>query len=180
MIKINMGCGWRNFGPDWVHIDGGNYHHLDSHDITKLPYDNNTVDLVYASHVLEYFDREEVINVLREWYRVLKEGGILRIAVPDFYSMVKLYFNEGYKLEEFLGPLYGKMVMGDTKIYHKTTYDRESLTSILTELGLNNIKEYNWRDYPVHVNNDDHSQAYKPNMDKENGTLISLNIEAIK
>ena len=36
MIKINMGCGWRNFGEDWVHIDGGNYQHLDYKDILNL------------------------------------------------------------------------------------------------------------------------------------------------
>ena len=57
MIKINLGCGWRNFGKDWYHIDGGDYSHLDSHDILNLPFDNGTVDLIYASHVIEYFDR---------------------------------------------------------------------------------------------------------------------------
>ena len=82
MVKINMGCGWRNFGSEWTHIDGGNYDHLDSHSITHLNYEDNTVDLIYASHVLEYFDREEVSEVLEEWYRVLKPGGILRLAVP--------------------------------------------------------------------------------------------------
>ena len=33
MIKINLGCGWRNFGKDWHHIDGGSYDHLDSNDM---------------------------------------------------------------------------------------------------------------------------------------------------
>lgn len=181
-MKINMGCGWRDFGKGWIHIDGGNYDHLDYTDITKLEFKDNTIDLIYASHLIEYFDREEVIPLLQEWYRALKPNGTLRIAVPDFYKMVQLYYNEAphYKLEEFLGPLYGKMDMGDEKIYHKTTYDEESLTSVLNNIGFKNIKRYNWEDYSVHVENDDHSQAYKPNMDKENGTLISLNIEATK
>ena len=174
MIKINMGCGWRDFGPDWQHIDGGNYNHLDSHSITELPYKNNTVDLIYASHVLEYFDREEVNTVLKEWHRVL------RLAVPDFDAMVRLYLNKNMPLEEFLGPLYGKMEMANENIYHKTTYDFKSLHSKLKSIGFKEMKRYNWRDYPVHVKNDDHSQAYKPNMDKENGTLISLNVEVKK
>ena len=55
-MKINMGCGWRNFGDDWIHIDGGDYNHLDYYDITKLEFKNNTADLIYASHVLEYFN----------------------------------------------------------------------------------------------------------------------------
>jgi len=180
MIKLNLGCGWRNFGEDWTHIDGGDYDHLDYTDITKFGYKDNTIDLIYASHVIEYFDREEVIPLLQEWFRVLKPGSKLRIAVPDFKAMVNLYLKGGYQLESFLGPLYGKMSMGDEIIYHKTTYDLESLTAILANIGFKNIERYNWKDYPIHIENDDHSQAYKPNMDKENGTLISLNVEASK
>ena len=55
MKKINLGCGWRNFGKDWIHIDGGDYPHLDSKDIFNLPYEDNSIDLIYASHVIEYF-----------------------------------------------------------------------------------------------------------------------------
>ena len=175
-----MGCGWRNFGSGWIHIDGGDYDHLDYKDITKLEFKDNTVDLIYASHVIEYFNREEVIPLLQEWHRVLKPNGVLRIAVPDIHQMAHLYILAGYNLEEFLGPLYGKMDMGNEKIYHKTTYDKKSLTNILNNIGFKNIKGYNWKDYPIHIENDDHSQAYIPHMDKDNGTLISLNIEAIK
>jgi|TARA_R110001592_G_scaffold363338_1_gene684359 predicted SAM-dependent methyltransferase len=182
MIKINMGCGWRDFGSDWDHIDGGDYSHLDSKDICNLDYKDNSVDLIYSSHVLEYFDRDDVLTLLDEWYRVLKPKGTLRLAVPDFYNMVKLYYdgNGEYPIEEFLGPLYGKMDMGDNKIYHKTTYDEKSLSNVLSSVGFNNIRRYDWREYEEHRLNDDHSQAYKPNMDKENGTLISLNVECTK
>ena len=43
-IKINLGCGWRDFGRDWIHIDGGDYKHLDHYDIGSLPYGDNTVE----------------------------------------------------------------------------------------------------------------------------------------
>ena len=178
MIKINMGCGWRDFGKDWVHIDGGDYPHLDSKDIFNLPYEDNSVDLIYASHIIEYFNREEVKDVLNEWIRALKPNGKLRLAVPDFEAMVKLYNND-WSLEKFLGPLYGQMTMGDETIYHKTTYDYESLESLLLELGMRDIKKWDWR-YTSHSEFDDHSQAYVPHMSKEDGTLISLNLEAKK
>ena len=177
-MKLHLGCGKRNFGPDWVHIDGANFPHIVSYDITKLSYEDNSADLIYSSHTLEYFDRFEVMDVLKEWNRVLKPGGILRIAVPDFQAMIKLY-NEGYVLENFLGPLYGKMDMGDIKIYHKTCYDFNSLKIILENSGFNEIKLFDWRN-TEHAHIDDHSQAYIPKMDKENGTLISLNVESIK
>ena len=174
-----MGCGWRDFGDDWIHIDGGDYSHLDYNDITKLEFIDNSVDLIYASHVIEYFDRTSIINILSEWKRVLKPNGILRIAVPDFNSICRLYMTGDYKLDSFTGPLYGRMDMGDDIIYHKTTYDYDSLQELLSNNGFTNIDYWDWRDTD-HGVYDDHSQAYIPKMDKSNGTLISLNIECNK
>ena len=122
MIKLHLGCGWRDFGKDWLHIDGGDYPHLDPlhQDLTNLhSIKDNSVDLIYASHVLEYFDRTEVIAVLKEWHRVLKPGATLRLAVPDFEVMIGLYYEYMIDLKDILGPLYGKMEMGNKTIYHK-------------------------------------------------------------
>ena len=59
-VKLHLGCGNKNFGQDWIHIDGGDFKHLHSRNICILPFKDKTVDLIYASHVLEYFDRDEV------------------------------------------------------------------------------------------------------------------------
>jgi len=178
-MKLNLGCGWRNFGEDWIHIDGGDYLHLHSKDIIDLPFDDDSVDLIYASHVFEYFNRQEGEEILKKWYSKLKPGGILRLAVPDFTQMVNLYLHQGYPLSKFLGPLYGKMSMGQETIYHKTTYDFEELGSLLKTCNFKQVVRYNWQD-TEHAEFDDHSQAYIPHMDKKNGTLISLNVEATK
>ena len=179
MVKLNLGCGKRDFGSDWIHIDGAEYPHLESQNIESLDYRNKSVDLIYASHIIEYFDRKEVLSVLKEWKRVLRIDGVLRIAVPDFYQMAKLYLVDSYDLEKFLGPLYGKMVMLKKTIYHKTVYDFNDLKELLEEVGFRNVKKYDWRE-TEHSEFDDHSQAYIPHMDKENGTLISLNVECLK
>jgi predicted SAM-dependent methyltransferase len=177
-IKLHLGCGWRNFGPDWIHIDGGDYSHLQFNDITKLPFNDGIVDVIYASHVIEYFDRTEIKTVLQEWYRVLRPGGTLRLAVPDFLKLMWLY-QDTKDLSKILGPLFGQMPMGNETIYHKTVYDFNSLKELLESLGFSNIIYYNWKETD-HAQHDDHSQAYYPHMDKENGLLISLNVEATK
>jgi len=179
MTKINMGCGWRNFGEGWVHIDAGDYEHLDYNNISKLEFTENSVDLIYASHLIAYFNREQVVPLLKEWIRVLKVGGTLRIATPDFGKMTLLYQNSGADLGLFLGPLFGKMNMGEDTIYHKTVYDFTSLKTLLEDVGLSDVDLYRWQDTEHHMY-DDHSQAYIPHMDKENGTLISLNVQGFK
>jgi hypothetical protein len=64
-------------------------------------------------------------------------------------------------------------------IYHKTVYDFKSLRSLLFDAGFRNVRSWDWRKAD-HGHVDDHSQRYLPHMDKCNGKLISLNMEAIK
>ena len=71
------------------------------------------------------------------------------------------------------------MKMKNKIIYHNTCYDKDSLTKLLKKVGFRNIREWNHKKVS-HSNFDDHSQAYLPHMDKENGTLIGLNLECIK
>ena len=44
--------------------------------------------------------------------------------------------------------------------------------------GLDNVKEWDWRQ-TEHGQSDDYSQSYLPHMDKENGMLMSLNLQAV-
>ena len=178
-MRFNIGCGWRDFGKDWIHIDGGDYDHLDSDDIFIKEYESNSADLIYSSHFIEYLDMEEVITLLERWKEVLKTNGVLRLAVPNFEVYANLYSSGEYPLDNFLGVLYGKMPMGDETIYHKTVYDFHSLKSLLKNIGMKEIKKYNWEE-TSHSEFDDHSQAYLPHMDKENGTSMSLNVECKK
>lgn len=183
-MQIHLGCWHRNI-PGFINVDLCDMPHIHyKHGIDTLPmFEDNCADLIYSSHSLEYFDRVEVINVLAEWRRVLKPGGILRLAVPDFDKLIEVYKMTG-DLSKILGPLYGRMEITSVNneklcLYHKTVYTFDSLAAVLSETGFGNIHKYNWRE-TIHKDYDDHSQAYFPHMDKEHGLLISLNIEAVK
>ena len=67
----------------------------------------------------------------------------------------------------------------DKTIYHKTVYDFNDLKQVLENNKFNNIKKWDWR-LVDHGSIDDYSQAYLPHMDKDCGTLISLNVECNK
>lgn len=179
-VKLHLGCGKRNFGNDWIHIDGSDYPHVKYHSIEKLEFSDELADLIYASHVLEYFDRDEVVEVLKEWRRVLKPGGTLRLAVPDFGACAKLYVEKKVPLDKYVGMFYGKWkITEEITAYHKTIYDHTSLEKVLNDTGFENVRKWDWREVE-HGKIDDFSQAYLPHMDKDNGTLVSLNLECDK
>lgn len=55
------------------------------HDITeRIPLRDGCVDVFQAEDVLEHIEQEKVLPVIDEVYRVLKEGGVFRLSVPDY------------------------------------------------------------------------------------------------
>lgn len=179
-MKLHLGCGKKHLGNDWIHIDIKEYDNVDIvMNIKHLDFfRDGSVDEIYACHVLEHFKKNEVMQVLAEWFRVLKsDGGILRLAVPDFESVVNLYNSKKYKLATFHGLIYGGK--RDEYDIHYDVYDETHLSSLLLQTGFKNVKRYDWRDF-LPDNYDDYSRAYIPHMDFENGTLVSLNVVATK
>ena len=76
MIKFNFGCG-ANRLEGWANYDA-------EIDITKpLPFPNAYADFVLAEHVVEHVEYAQALAFFGECRRVLKPGGVVRIAVPS-------------------------------------------------------------------------------------------------
>lgn len=184
-IKVHLGCGKRHL-PGYVHVDLDKHSHIDHyHDIKELPmFTDNSLDEIYSCGTFEYFDREsEVPNVLKEWKRVLKPGGILRTSVPDFDGIVQVY-NRTKDVDGIgiLGPIFGRIEIeseqGKKVLHQKTVYDFESLKKVLESAGFINVKRYDWKEF-FPPGYDDYSAAYVPHMDP-NGIPLGLNVTAQK
>jgi predicted SAM-dependent methyltransferase len=177
-LKLHLGCG-KKFIPGFVHIDALQYDHVDyCQRVDELGnFATARASLIYACHVLEHFSRWQYLKVLCEWHRVLKPGGVLRLSVPDFAACAKLYYEEG--LQSGLTGLVGLVVGGqrDQYDYHGMIFDEQLLTQSLHEVGFTSVQRWDWRQVE-HGSIDDYSQAYLPHMDKEQGLLMSLNLEA--
>ena len=185
--KLHLGCG-KKYLQGYIHVDLDNKPHIDypNTDISKLDmFKNDEVDEIYNCGTFEYFDLQKAPKVLEEWFRVLKPGGILRISVPNFESVIQVYLNNGKDIfgEGILGLIYGRwpILNKDNEeeiLYHKMVYDFKSLSRVLKQSGFKDIKKYNWKEF-LPKNFDDYSKAYVPYMD-ETGLQMSLNIECKK
>ena len=102
---LNLGCGY-NYHPDWVNVDFiSTGDEVIPHDLTAgVPFSSEMFDAVYHSHVLEHFTAQQGNFFIKECFRVLKRGGILRIAVPDLEGITRNYLKQ---LEEALSKVPG-------------------------------------------------------------------------
>lgn len=176
-INLHLGCGDKRL-ENFINIDCRNSFAVDEiDDIKKLKnYKKNSVDLIYCCHVLEHFGRNEYIEVLKRWHEILKPNGILRLAVPNFEKICE-HYQQHKNLPLLMGLLYGRQNYKEN--YHYTTFDHNCLEKDLIEVGFCQVRTWDWRE-TNHSHIDDYSQSYLPHMDKKNGVLMSLNIEAEK
>lgn len=175
-IKVHLGCGYKKI-PGFLNIDSRKEVRPDViSDICNIDdyIKSESVSLIYACHLLEHLNKEQTKIALGSWKKCLKPGGILRLSVPDFKSIV-FYYN----ITKDMGGIQ-TLLFGGQKYdldHHYICYDFNSLKKLLEENGFTNIVEYDWRK-TEHSYIDDYSQAYIPHMDKVNGIQMSLNIEA--
>lgn len=90
-LHLNVGCGNYEIAG-FVSVDYYSDHYYRNkrfkrvhYDMRQddLPYDSDSVDTIYCSHVVEHIERPYGLAFFREAHRVLKKGGVLRIACPD-------------------------------------------------------------------------------------------------
>ena len=92
MKLVNVGCG-RRCHPAWCNLDlTASAPGVIEHDLRQgLPFADNSCDAIYHSHVLEHLKPDDADRLISECFRVLKPGGILRIAVPDLEGIARQY-----------------------------------------------------------------------------------------
>ena len=131
-IRLMIGCG-RSAPEGWLGIDAKM-----GKDAAWLDFADDSVDEVHASHILEHFPHGQVEGVLREWVRVLKPGGRIRIAVPDFELIAQAYL-AGKDI-----PAQGYVMGGqiDEHDFHKAIFDYEVLWDVMRTVGLRKIRRW--------------------------------------
>lgn len=175
-MRLHLGCGKIRL-PGYVNVDIQPGPAVDCvADLRRLPWPDGAADMVYSCAAIEHFGRREWVGVLREWARVLRPGGLVRVSTADFEACIARYL-ETQNVPELLGLLIGGQK--DDYDWHGMIFDFKLLAEGLKEAGFENVRRYDWRETDLgKAGIDDYSQAYLPHMDKTHGRLMMLNVEA--
>ena len=182
-LSVNIGAG--PFGEEeWVNLDMFLANNISfTYDCRrKLPFNDNSVARIRCEHVLEHLDRrDETPYFLKECFRCLEPGGVLRIIVPDAQKFINAYcqnteqawanldipvssFNEEWQPMDALNKIYHQG--GE----HKFGYDFETMKITIQKAGFQQIQRMDYRQSidPLLIN------------DQANHKAESLYVECLK
>lgn len=174
--KLHLGVGKCYLPKEdgWTNIDVFSSVPADEYmDVRALDFDRQTFDLIYASHVLEHVQRAQVMATLGHWKSLLKPGGTLRLAVPNFEAVVA-HYNVHHDIRAVTGLLWGGQNHPLNR--HCVGFDEFLMRDLLTKVGFTNIRWWDWRQ-TEHSAFDDYASCYLPHLKKDGGRLMSLNLE---
>lgn len=136
LIKLNIGAGESDL-PGFISVDIKT-----GTDATKtLPYESNSVDEVYCSHMLEHVHYTKHIETVKDWVRVLKPGGRIRIAVPNFDLVLSQYLSGDISPDKLNAWLHGGLAE-DTDRHKIATFNPDRLEMLLRRCGVENIEPF--------------------------------------
>jgi len=158
-VKLNLGCGKRKL-EGYVNIDLQNWGPgqcdilADARDLDM--FEDGSVDRIVTAGLLEHIPPWQTLPALREWHRVLKPGGTIRVAVPDLERIFRGWLVEGTVPEQrALDFIFGgdkvPNLYGFYKYYdHLTGFTFERLARLLQEAGFQDCERAeHWRNRDV-------------------------------
>ncbi len=161
MIKINLASGQRPFPKPWINVDlieqfdgEGKPYALDIKTDAKdlHMFDDNSVDIIVAHHLVEHIPLHEISSFIAEWHRVLRAGGILAVYVPNLKEIDRAWL-EG-RIDTFIHNVntYGAY-QGHIEDTHKWGYDEAELRDRVSgwdgnqkSIGWSRIEKPNYSD----------------------------------
>jgi predicted SAM-dependent methyltransferase len=121
----------------------------------RFPFEDSSVDYIYSEHMIEHLSLEESGVMLNECFRVLKDGGKIRLATPNLSKIIDLYQDDNDNSAQgkeyvawistmFLGnPKFNRIEVINQMFHgwkHKFLFDEDYLKEALTNKGFKNIK----------------------------------------
>lgn len=136
-----------HFGAHWIHVDGDStpLYSDDDHrtypvdvvcDARKIPIPDGHGGFVFSSEALEHFPWAETTDVLREWTRLVRPGGTIRVETPDFAAACQqILTTDTLECDRAMNQIFygGQSTPLD---FHQSLHTPRTLTAQMEELGL--------------------------------------------
>ena len=141
-ICLHLGSGEINL-QGWINIDAqeGQHIHITEKDFKLNCFADNSISQIYLCHVLEHFTENEVDALMTTFKKKLIDGGILRVSVPDFDSIINIYNSGNKKIEKIHPILFGGQ--NNPYNFHKSAFNKAKLINIFRRFEFDNIIEWN-------------------------------------
>jgi predicted SAM-dependent methyltransferase len=138
-LRVNLGCG---------HLPLDGYINVDLREmpgvdvlapVDQLPFNEGEIDELYSAHLVEHFPQEQFVrDVLPYWVSLIRPGGSFRAVLPDAGAMLSGFADGSVRYEDLREVLFGgQEYEGD---FHFNMYTTESLSGILSDAGLLEVK----------------------------------------
>jgi len=97
--RLHLGCG-HNLLEGWFNTDryprtGESVHLNATH---RFPIPDGVFDYIFSEHLIEHMTYPQGQRMLGECFRVLRDGGVIRVATPDMAFLIELYREEDSEL----------------------------------------------------------------------------------
>ena len=170
-VKLHLGCGgvrWKNFINIDLNNDDGR---ADSSrngcvadvmaDMRDLGLTDDSIDEIFTSHTIDHFTRWVAIDMFRDWYRMLKPGGLVVIEVADFSRCVLWLFHPRREKRRLAkSQFYGNQWDRIDFETHRYVWSARELVAVLRDVGFQDVR-YSHSTLTHHPGRDMRVEAYK-------------------
>lgn len=152
-IMLNVGCG-TDYKKGWINIDNNSDDNIEKLDLNwdlrnPLPFADGSVNYIFNEHFVEHLTVDESQKAIKDFMRVLKPGGVMRIAMPDLEDCIKLYLDKDWRKRpvikdhglDFVETPAELLNMSFSWWGHKWIYDWTELKRRLKQAGYTNFKK---------------------------------------
>lgn len=122
-------------------------------DITKrLPFEDNSIDLIFSSHLIEHIYNRQFKRFLADSLRILKKGGTQIIATPSLEKLCRSLYGEDESSKRAIYETHAGKITGTTltpaivingmmhiNYGHKYLYDYETIDTSAREIGYKSV-----------------------------------------
>lgn len=169
-MKLHIGGKEKKAGWSIVNIQPGPDVDYVGDIIDLTNFNDNSVDEIYASHVLEHVPQAKVLETLKGVHRILRTRGVLMVSVPDMDILCHLFISPLASEDAKFHAM--RMMFGgqtDANDFHFIGFNQQFLRHYLTQAGFTQIERVD----SFGLFND--TSGFRPY-----GFPISLNMRAVK